>query len=48
MKRKKAMSADDVINESNLQTKQVLNALQMLEIRGITFRRYDGLYELKR
>ena len=48
LKRKKAMSADDVINESNLQTKQVLNALQMLEIRGITFRRYDGLYELKR
>jgi DNA processing protein len=48
LKRKKVMSADDVINESNLQTKQVLNALQMLEIRGITFRRYDGLYELKR
>lgn len=48
LKRKKAMSADDVINESNLQTKQALNALQMLEIRGITFRRYDGLYELKR
>jgi predicted Rossmann fold nucleotide-binding protein DprA/Smf involved in DNA uptake len=44
----KSATLDAIITISELPSKRVINSLQMLEIRGITARRYDGLFEVKK
>ncbi|MDR1414049.1 MAG: DNA-processing protein DprA [Puniceicoccales bacterium] len=45
--REKSATMDAVITISGLPTNKVLHSLQMLEIRGFAYKRYDGMFEIK-
>ncbi|MDR1401440.1 MAG: DNA-processing protein DprA [Puniceicoccales bacterium] len=45
--REKSATMDSIITFSELPANKVLHSLQMLEIRGLTLKRYDGMFEIK-
>jgi DNA processing protein len=46
--REKSAAIDSVVAISELPANRVVNSLQMLEMRGLAKRRYDGLFEIRK
>ncbi|MDR2432801.1 MAG: DNA-processing protein DprA [Puniceicoccales bacterium] len=46
--REKSVPIDTVIALSELPANRVMHTLQMLEIRGLAFKRYDGMFEISK
>jgi DNA processing protein len=46
--REKSVPIDTVITLSELPANKVMHTLQMLEIRGLAFKRYDGMFEISK